>query len=126
MREHSPPMVRAATSITEARPSRHPHLGVDRPLDQPERGGGGRGGREHRVEVAGVEARRGDVDGLLEGRPVEGVGLVEDGQDVELARRRRSPSTATSGPGANRSTSRGAPGSTPAAGGDAPDPLGHG
>ena len=59
VREHSPPMVRAATSITEARPSLHAYLGVDRALDQSQSQGCGRGGGQHGGQVAPVPGATG-------------------------------------------------------------------
>jgi hypothetical protein len=64
---------------------RDPGLGVDRPLDQAERRrccpDGGVDGGDDRRRVAG----RRDVDRLLEVRAVEGVRLVERGEDPEPA-----------------------------------------
>ena len=73
---------------------------------------------------AGAEARRGHVDRLLERRAVERVGLVEHGQDAQLARRRAAPPRPPPVPAriARRAGAR--RGRRPAAGGDAPDAVG--
>ena len=99
----------------------HAHLGVDRAVDEPQGGGGRRPwptaprrGRRCRDATGSRRwsprrrARRG-------GRACR----TPPGHGAHPSTMR--PSTATSGPGANRSTSSGAPGSTPARGGDAPD-----
>ena len=60
-----------------------------------------------RASVARVEARRRDVDRLLEVRADERVGLVEDREHRRASPSRSSPSTATSTPGTYSSTSSG-------------------
>lgn len=62
-----------------------PHFGVDRPSCEP----GHAAGTCHRVMDAFLERPRqpggGDVKGFLEIRPVQGIGLVEQGKGRELA-----------------------------------------
>ena len=78
-------MDRAATSSTQARPSRSRQLGVDGPVAQPEGAGGVAGHTLDGGEDLGGLPRRGDIEGLLEVRAVEWLGLVEHREHVEPA-----------------------------------------
>ncbi len=84
-REHRPPIDRAATSRTNGRPSGEPNFGVDRPLDETD--GAARVGDcvADRCSRLCGQARRSDVDRLLEVRALERIRLVEDREDLERA-----------------------------------------
>jgi hypothetical protein len=55
----------------------HAHLGMDRAVGQTKRGDGPLGGIEDRVPDGGGLAGGRQIDGFLEKRPVERIGLVE-------------------------------------------------
>src|ERR1700674_2439419 len=62
-----------------------PELGVDRAVGQAKRASGScRGCQDLRLPLLGQPRRR-DVDRLLEEGAVQRIGLVEDGQRLELA-----------------------------------------
>ena len=106
-RAHKPPIERAASSRMVTTPvGADAQLDVHRAFDEPKcRGRSGRGGLDGGEDRGRLPGRR-DVDGLLEKGAVQGIGLVEHGQHLQLASRSR-PSTATSAPDTKRSTSKG-------------------
>ena len=63
----------------------HPQFRVDRPVGQPQRCGGLPHGCDHAVLRRLRKARGGDVDRLLEVRPIERVRLVEDREREQFA-----------------------------------------
>ena len=115
VREHSPPIVRAATSITDGPAVAHAHLGVDRAVDQPQGRGGGRGGRQHGGEVAGARRLTGSrrwsprTPGRRAGR------ACRRRPGVEARPRRRGPRRRPRARARIARRAAGAPGSTPAA-----------
>ena len=84
-REHRPPIERAASSSTQARSPSQAQLGVHRPLAQPEGAGRIGGQRLDPAQGLGRKPGRRHVERLLEVRPLERIGLVEDRQHLELA-----------------------------------------
>ena len=97
----APPLRSPGPAVAAPGSRRGPGPGPDRALDR----------RRRRppitaCSVGGARRRRGDVDRLFEGGTVERVGLVEDGQDGELAVGEQSLD-GHSGPGTNRSSEQG-------------------
>ncbi len=80
-----PPIERAATSITKARPSRTRSSAWTGPSVSPSALVAPCGGRQDGREVGATEPGRCHIERLLEKRAVERVGLVEDGEHAELA-----------------------------------------
>ena len=90
-REHSPPIERAASSSTLTPLAVHAQLGVDRSLPQAQRARRPRSDRLDLGQDGRRQPRRRHVQRLLEVRPLERVGLVEDRQHLADARRAAAP-----------------------------------
>ena len=99
-------------------------LGVDGTVDEADGGGGGDDGAVEALDQRGRMAGRGDVERLLEVGAVEGVGLVERGQDVELPVGQQRLDRHLDA-GHERLDEDGLLGPSARCGGDGPDPVGH-